>query len=77
MSAEESLQPKQFKKRHKMVLTPSNGGVSLGCEHCDIYSIQHPTKVHRGLGNQPVSMWDRRDKTSIKEAWEAHKAANP
>lgn len=61
------------KKRHKKVLTYSNGGVSLGCEHCDNYGIKHPTKVMKNLGNMPVDMWDRRDTTSIKEAWDFHK----
>jgi hypothetical protein len=64
------------KKRHKMVKFTTNGGVNLGCEHCDTYSIAHPTDVSPGLGNKPVTQWHYTDKQGMKEAWEAHKAAN-
>jgi MoaA/NifB/PqqE/SkfB family radical SAM enzyme len=72
MSAEDNL-GKQFKKRHKMVKFTTNGGTNLACEHCDA-PVQHPTR--KVLGN-PESMWHYTDKTGMKEAWKAHKEANP
>jgi hypothetical protein len=80
MSAEDNL-GKQFtksgKRRHKMVKFITNGGVNLGCEHCDTYSIKHPTDVNPGLGNKPVDQWHYTDKQGMSEAWQAHKEQNP
>ena len=78
MSAEDNLSrqfTKSGKRRHKMVKWTTTGGVNLGCEHCDTYSITHPTKVTKQ--GAPIDMWDYRDKQGMKEAWDAHKSDNP
>ena len=77
MSAQDNLGQqftKSGKRRHKMVKFTNRGGINLGCEHCDDYSIKHPTKVTK-VG--PVDSWHHTDKQGMKEAWEAHKEQNP
>jgi hypothetical protein len=78
MSAD-NLNPNQFtksgKRRHKMVKFTTRGGINLGCEYCDTYSIKHPTKITKQ--GAPIDMWDYRDKEGMKEAWDAHKEQNP
>jgi hypothetical protein len=78
MSTEDNLNPNQFtksgKRRHKMGKFTTYGGTNLFCEHCDS-SVKHPTK--KTAQGEPVQQWDHRDKTGMKEAWEAHKAENP
>lgn len=59
------------KARHRKQLVNARGGNSIYCVYCDVF-VKHPTRTELG---RPQSQFDWKDKTGIKEAWDAHKAS--